>query len=123
MKNLFCSHLSSVSEQSQKMWRSISKKEIKSGRVQQLSDKGLTQVVNNIAYTVVTESYLYYAKITSDECWDYLVEEMSTKLDEIQYVAALASGVHPEIVEELVQLAMEFYHIQYDELMYNKEWL
>lgn len=99
----------SVTQDEQEIWADASKMSIEDGDVEQLSVKGLLQVVDLLSYHIITESQRGIEMNLTDEEFLELEESMLPEQNEIIRVAALASGVHPEIVNEMIDIRCDFY--------------
>lgn len=111
---------SSVSQPQQNLWAKISKRAIRNKQVEPLSEKGVLQVVAMIAYTMATECYLHYHGVITNSEWEYFLEEKTPILDDIHYKAALASGIHPDVIDEMLTIVVEQYNVMYDFLHINQ---
>lgn len=109
---------SPIDEQEQLMWTEVSENAITNGKVDPLSLSGLCTVIDQIAYQVATEAYDFVQsfpnrkEITEE---DLLVETSDDlqRLGTIHFTAALASGIHPSIIYDLVDLRMDYYADEY----------
>ncbi len=100
---------SSVSKEDQDVWLMVSESAIAEGEVEKLSIKGLLQVVSQIAYRIITDSHVGVQLNMSDEEFVIMEEEVLPLQNEIVEIAALASSVHPEVIEEMIDTRCEYY--------------
>ncbi|MCK9369785.1 hypothetical protein M0R04_07765 [Candidatus Dojkabacteria bacterium] len=100
---------SSVSKEDQEVWLTVSESAIAEGEVEKLSIKGLMQVVSQIAYRIITDSHIGVQLNMSDEEFVIMEEKVLPAQNEIVEVASLGSGIHPEVIEEMIDIRCEYY--------------
>lgn len=109
---------SPIEEQEQLMWKEASDNAIKSGEVEPLTLPGLFKVIDQLAYQVATEAYDFVQsfpdrkEITEEDLLAETSDDLQ-RLGTIHFTAALASGIHPSIIYDLVDLRMDYYADEY----------
>jgi hypothetical protein len=102
-------------------WQFVSKTAIDNKEVEPLSTKGLLQVVDLLSYHIITEAHIANQQgLTDDEFYENQSHDLSTQ-DEIIQTAAKATGVHPEIIEEMIEIRCDHYTDLYNDLIGSVE--
>lgn len=115
-----------LSEEDKAMFKELSEYLIARGNVERLSEAGLKQAVDNIAYEIAKMSlysvfYVPKDEIKKDE--DFLTHPVigppSREIDKIIDATALGSGMHPTLLGAMLDLRVQQY---VEELLpqYNK---
>lgn len=108
---------SSVTTEEQNNWTLISNSAIRHKTVQPITNNGLIQVIDRAAYEIATTTHVCVLSGVSDDEWDNLTAHESELLDKIQHTAALASGVHPQIIADVIKIRTDYYLDCYIEQM------
>jgi hypothetical protein len=103
---------SEISEEDKQSFKLLSDKAIKFGFVERLSNEGILQAIENIAYEIAKMSlYTFFknpdvAEFTTPEEFyeDEVIGEDLEKLDEIIWNVALASGIHPDLLNVMIDV-------------------
>jgi hypothetical protein len=109
---------SPIDKEEQLLWKEASDDAIKEGKVEPLSLSGLCKVIDQIAYQVATEAYDFVQsfpdrkEITEEDLLAETSDDLQ-RLGTIHFTAALASGIHPSIIYDLVDLRMDYYADEY----------
>lgn len=90
-------------------WTNISKNAIKNNIVEPLSDKGLIQVVDCLAYDMCMDTFCHLEGHSTEEEFEKLVIEKSSIADNIIDVAALAADIHPDIIHNMITVRADYY--------------
>ncbi len=100
---------SSVPMEDQLNWLELSEYTISEGEVERLSTKGLLHVIDLLSYYIITECDIgAQTKMTEDEFMEYEESFLDTQ-GEIIITAALSSGVHPDVIEEMLDIRCDYY--------------
>lgn len=108
---------STLSKKSRDDWKLISNGAIRRKKVQPLTPSGLLQVINRAAYEIATTTHICIMMGVSDEEWERITEQENVLLDEIQFTAALASGIHPQIITDAIHSRVDHYLDRYIEML------
>jgi hypothetical protein len=101
--------LSPVKETHQSTWSTISAKCIKQRVVKQLSEKGLMQAIDRLAFEIAHDSNCCVELGLSDEECDKLLDSRIKQMDNIINIIALSSGIHPTSIDFIVGIRTDQY--------------
>ena len=93
----------------QKQWKLISDKAIKNKIVEPLTDAGLQQAIDTLAYQICQEAQWCTTSGLSDFECDQLLGPRMEVMDNILNTIALASGIHPDTIDFLVGIRTDNY--------------
>lgn len=97
----------------QQRWEQISRDAIKAGDIEELSIPGLFQVIEKLAYEYTTDVVMYIEELITEEEWENILNKKTLQLEKIHDTTALATGVHPECLAELIEIKTEQYASKY----------
>ncbi len=101
--------LSPVKPINQTTWDTVSRKCIKQKVVAPLSESGLLQAIDRLAYEIANDGNWCIISGLSDEECDKILDERIKKMDDIINVIALASGIHPTSIDFAVGMRTDYY--------------
>jgi hypothetical protein len=101
--------LSPINVNNQKTWEIVSSKCIKQKVVQQLTEKGLIQAIDRLAYEIAQDGNWRALSELSDEECDKILNKKIQQMDDIINVIALASGIHPTSIDFVVGMRTDYY--------------
>lgn len=110
--------VSPISKEEQELWTKESEEAIKAGIVEPLSPEGLFEVIDKLGHTVATEAFDFVqsfpdrTQITEKDILESESNEIETMAN-IHFMTALASGIHPSIIYDLVDLRVDHYANEY----------
>lgn len=102
-------NLSPVSTKNQKVWKKVSIKCIKQGIVEPLTERGLIQAIDRLAYEIAADGNWCAMSNLSDEECDKILDNKIKQMDQIIHTVALASGIHPTSIDYLVGIRSDYY--------------
>ncbi len=116
MKGIFMSTLSKliikvspVKATPQRKWHQTSQRCIKRGTIEPLSDAGLLQAIDNLAYEIALDGMWCATSDLSDEECDLMLDSKTKQMDNIVHVVALAAGIHPTSIDYVVGIRSDYY--------------
>jgi hypothetical protein len=115
--------LLNISQEDVDDWSIVSKESIARGEIELLSDKGLLQCIDLIAYNLATDTHIFlsnHPEPSIDEMFDDFgnTEDL---MDDLHDVISLASGIHPDILFEIFSLRADYYSNLYVQMLENYE--
>lgn len=90
-------------------WTELSEYTIDEGDIQRLTDKGVLQAIDLMAYEIATDTHLFLSDNDPSVDWDITYNTIECLMDEIHDTIALASGIHPDILFEIFSLRADYY--------------
>lgn len=90
-------------------WIELSEYMIEDGEIQRLTSVGLLQAIDLMAYEIATDTHLFLSDDEPSLGWDIICNNIEILMDEIHDTIALASGIHPDILFELISLRADYY--------------
>lgn len=98
-----------VTEEQEKEWKIISNIAIKYSEVEAISEEGMYQAIDNIAWHLAEDTILVKTGSISKDDWEKIVDNKSPQLDNIIKIVALGTGVHPVNLYNLVRVRASQY--------------
>ncbi len=111
--------VSPITQKQQQTWKVGSDKLIKRGLIEPLSDIGLIQAIDRVAFEVCYYSHwCLLSNLSIEEC-DNILKSTYDQLDDIIAVIGLASGIHPTSVDVIIGMRSDWYSMIYSDVLDN----
>lgn len=101
--------MSNISAELQSQWKEVSDTSINNKSIEPLTEKGLIQAIDYVSYQLCMDGgWCAFEGLTEQKCSEVLSDQ-TTQIENILYVIALASGIHPTAIEYIVDIRAEYY--------------